>query len=117
MNAASSSGAHAVGKSRSIRWTGNRVTATPATGGPEIRSSAPSVDVNATKARKIQNTHWYRVGWASFSANPHTADEMEIRRVGLHSCTARNCPEEHAWSAEEYYRVQILKQWAEEGFY
>lgn len=118
MNEATSSGVHAARKSPSIRKTGSRVTA------PHVGSSlettyshhSASVPTTSTGPIKIQNTHWYRSGFGC-SANPHTAPESEIRRVGLHSCTGKNCAETHAWSAEEYYRLQILKQWAEEGHY
>jgi len=119
MSAATSSGAHVVEKSRSIRRTGNRVTALSAAIGREMIYSPHSVDALTTSVKpvKIQNTHWYQAGWSNFSANPHTANESEIRRVGLHSCTGQDCSEVHAWSAEEYFRFRILERWAEEGFY
>ena len=115
MNMARTSSVRAAGRSRITRKTVSTDTVEPAIGGLEI----PPLEQMPRTAAPIQNTHWYRAGWSSFSANPHTAAESEIRRVGLHSCTGRNCPSpySHSWNAEEYYRVQILKQWAEEGFY
>lgn len=50
-----------------------------------------------------QSTHWYYTGYG-FTSNPVFAVEGEIERVGLHDCSNYSCEEEHAHSAQWYYR-------------
>lgn len=59
---------------------------------------------------KTQNTHWYRRGW-SYTSCPWDCDgRREVERVGLHCCTTLRCPERHAYSADEYHRILILRE-------
>lgn len=87
--------------------------------------SSSNVESNPTWERpwthehcvSMQNTHWYQsgIGWTS---NPeHAYYWKEVERVGLHNCASQGCAKRHAGDAEEYVRLQLLKQWAEDGYY